>query len=267
MSANDPETPIRDVRQIETADLAAGAFPEHATRADSGFSVVIKQSVLNEIYRHGKSVDRIEVCGVLVGNVYRDGDGPFLSIEASIRGDHASGASTSVTFTAETWTHIQETLELEHPGRRIVGWYHTHPGFGIFLSEMDTFICENFFPLAWQVAYVFDPVQHEEGCFAWKDGKPQRWPLTIAKDAPATHSVTSAAHVSDEGRGAGSQTDVAGLLERISVLERTQTWLVMGLVVLALCAIILPLVVYALSSGGAPAQPLENLPHLPTSSP
>ena len=35
---------------------------------------------------------------------------------------------------------------------KIVGWYHTHPGFGVEFSEMDLFIQQNFFGGPAQIA-------------------------------------------------------------------------------------------------------------------
>jgi len=57
-----------------------------------------------------------------------------------------------------------------------VGWYHSHPGFGVFLSEHDMFIQENFFSSPQQVAWVFDPHTDEEGCFGWVNGKVEKLP-------------------------------------------------------------------------------------------
>src|SRR6185436_11054025 len=69
----------------------------------------------------------------------------------------ASGGATHVTFTQATWDAIHATLEREHPKLRIVGWYHTHPGFGVEFSEMDVFIQRNFFSGPTQIALVTDP--------------------------------------------------------------------------------------------------------------
>lgn len=129
-----------------------------------GSRTVVLQSVLNEIKEHGRSSMHEEVCGVLVGALYWD-DGPYLLINARIEGKHASHQSGSVTFTSETWTYIHEELAAKHADRKIVGWYHTHPGFGIFLSNMDAFIHRNFFGFPWQPAYVFDPQAETDGFF------------------------------------------------------------------------------------------------------
>src|SRR5205085_3445685 len=129
-----------------------------------------------------KTSPEAEICGVLVGNVWRDNLGPYLLIHASIRGDQASERATQVTFKAETWTHFQTVMERDHPDARIVGWYHTHPGFGIFLSGMDLFIQDNFFNLPWQVAFVYDPTSGEEGLFVWHAGQSDREPFLIQED-------------------------------------------------------------------------------------
>ena len=133
-----------------------------------GSRTVVLQSVLNEIKEHGRSSMHMEVCGVLVGSLCWDG-GPYLLIDGRIEGKHASHQSGSVTFTSETWDFIHEELAGKHPGRIIVGWYHTHPGFGIFLSNMDAFIHENFFSFPWEPAYVFDPQAESDGFF-FKNG-------------------------------------------------------------------------------------------------
>ncbi|HLL91044.1 MAG TPA: Mov34/MPN/PAD-1 family protein [Tepidisphaeraceae bacterium] len=143
------------------------------------FEVVLERSAIDDIHAHGAARTDIEVCGVMVGNVYRDELGPYLYVEAVIRGNAAAGRSTQVTFTDETWTTIHAELERAHAGRRIVGWYHTHPGFGVFLSDMDLFIQDNFFNLSWQVAFVHDPVRHEDGLFVWRGGQSVPEPFLI----------------------------------------------------------------------------------------
>jgi proteasome lid subunit RPN8/RPN11 len=140
--------------------------------------VVCRSSVLEAVHAHGQETRDVEVCGVLVGNIHRDQGGPYLWIEAAIRGEHASNLAAQVTFTSATWTYIHEEIE-KHPGKRIVGWYHTHPDFGIFLSAADLFIHENFFAQPWQVALVFDPIRQEEGLFVWRQGQARLEPLHV----------------------------------------------------------------------------------------
>jgi hypothetical protein len=53
---------------------------------------------------------------------------------------------------------------------QIVGWYHSHPGFGVEFSEMDLFIHRNFFPGPGQIAYVTDPLGGMEAICVNLDG-------------------------------------------------------------------------------------------------
>ena len=97
-----------------------------------------------------------------------------IEVAACIEGQNAEEAGAHVTFTQDTWEHIYAIKDQKYPEERIVGWYHSHPGFGVFLSDHDTFIHRNFFSSPGQVAWVFDPHSDEEGCFGWVDGRIER---------------------------------------------------------------------------------------------
>src|SRR4051794_5348452 len=174
--------PSLDVSTIDGAQFPHRTIDRLTGTREPRFQTVIKQSVLNDIHAHGQTSLEAEICGVLVGNVFRDNAGPYLYINHSIRGDSAENRAAQVTFKAETWTHIQNIMERDHPDEKIVGWYHTHPGFGIFLSGMDLFIQDNFFNLPWQVAFVYDPTSGEEGLFVWRAGSSDREPFLIQED-------------------------------------------------------------------------------------
>src|SRR3954468_7265776 len=187
-----PNTPASelDISTIVSGEWPDREFPLGPREKPTRRCVIFKQSVLNEIRTHGRSAPEIEVCGVLVGNVYQDAMGPFVFIEASIAGNFSAGKNAQVTFTAQTWTHIQDVMDRQYPDMRILGWYHTHPGHGIFLSDMDLFIHKNFFSLPWHLAFVFDPQHMEEGLFAWRTGNMVVESFVVQKDvAPDTNRV------------------------------------------------------------------------------
>ena len=137
--------------------------------------------------KHGRASLHAEVGGMLVGNLCRDEGVAYLFVEAAIVGEHTDGNAASVTFTAETWAHVWKIQEDKHENTKIIGWYHTHPGFGIFLSHMDLFICEHTFNAQHQVAYVYDPHSDEDGWFVWKHSRPTKMkkPPLIIEDEPA----------------------------------------------------------------------------------
>lgn len=108
-----------------------------------------------------ESIDE-EICGVLAGEICEDDEGHFVHVRSIIRGASVRQGSAHVTFTQETWNRIHQELERNFPGFDIVGWYHSHPGFGVVFSEMDLFIQRNFFPSPTQFALVMDPLGGEK---------------------------------------------------------------------------------------------------------
>jgi hypothetical protein len=60
---------------------------------------------------------------------------------------------------------LHDQIEKRFEDERIVGWYHTHPRMGIFLSHYDTWLHRNFFPEPWQVALVVEPYSSLGGFF------------------------------------------------------------------------------------------------------
>ena len=145
--------------------MKAKAKPSNAQPA-----LVVDSEVVRQIRQHARSSSKTEVCGVLIG---QDRD-HRIDVAACIEGQNAEEAGAHVTFTQETWEHIYAVKDQKYPEERIVGWYHSHPGFGVFLSDHDTFIHRNFFSSPGQVAWVFDPHSDEEGCFGWVGGRIER---------------------------------------------------------------------------------------------
>jgi proteasome lid subunit RPN8/RPN11 len=162
-----------DVRQLRQQDLPETSFPGGRK---ASFRVFIDPEIHTRVWKHSTEDISVEICGVLVGKWARDADGPFVLISESIRGEAATSKFAEVTFTHATWAKINEQMDTRFAALSIVGWYHSHPGFGVFLSERDRFIQEHFFSGAGQVAYVVDPVRKTEGAFLWKDGKPSLAP-------------------------------------------------------------------------------------------
>jgi proteasome lid subunit RPN8/RPN11 len=140
--------------------------------------VTIEGEVLRQIRQHARSNNKTEVCGVLIGEETGNG----MNITARIPGLNAAQAGTYVTFTQDPWEHIYKIKDKDFPDDRIVGWYHSHPGFGVFLSDHDTFIHKNFFSSAMQVAWVYDPHSDEEGCFGWAGERIERFSEIHVKD-------------------------------------------------------------------------------------
>jgi proteasome lid subunit RPN8/RPN11 len=168
---------------------------------DVTLRVAMDRSPYAELIAHAKeSLDK-EICGVLVGDVCEDDEGSFVHIKAVIRGDAAQQGSTHVTYTQETWTAIHKTMEERYRKLQIVGWYHSHPGYGVQFSEMDRFIQKNFFFGPTQLGLVIDPLGGDVSICVntdaglqnigqfWVDGREQRCQLPAVSSAGNTASA------------------------------------------------------------------------------
>lgn len=136
--------------------------------------IFIAESVLRAIESHAKSNVEVEVGGVLLGAFYRGDEGSFVEVTDNIEAAAAKATGVSLTFTHETWEMMHAEQVKRDPSLMIVGWYHTHPGLGVFVSNEDQFIHTSYFGEPWQVALVADPVYDDWGCFKVVDGTIQR---------------------------------------------------------------------------------------------
>lgn len=133
--------------------------------------IFIEEPALRQAQAHALSSPSREVAGVLIGpHPEKQPDGRYnVYITDTIIAKYTVMQGASVTYTPESWRYMNDQLWQRYPDESamIVGWYHTHPGFGIFLSGMDLFIHQNFFTQLWHVALVLDPIGKSSGFFCW----------------------------------------------------------------------------------------------------
>ncbi len=262
--------PAPDAGSLSINDWPLQALPPVSGDRSARFQVVVRQSVVADVRAHALSQPDVEICGVLLGNVFHDQTAPYLHIRGSIRGKHAGNHGGHVTFTAATWQQIQEDADRLYPDLRIVGWYHSHPSFGIFLSEMDLFIQKNFFDLPWQIAYVCDPIGKLEGLFVWRNGVPSDEEFLIEDDTapgamvPRPESdplAAGAAPVVAQPPAASAATNavfenqIEILSVRILRLEQRQrgVMIVLGLAILLM--LVWPMVLQTITTDNQPLLP------------
>ena len=140
-------------------------------RVEENKNIYILQSVYKEIHKFTQNKTTNESGGMLVGTVLEEFGKTNIIISGFVEAKYCEATPTTLKFTHETWEYVHKEIEKKHPGKKIVGWIHTHPDFGIFLSEYDKFIHQNFFNEDYQVAYVVDPIQKIEGFYFWINEK------------------------------------------------------------------------------------------------
>lgn len=137
--------------------------------------IFINSAILKRIVEYSRTNLHRELGGVMIGQYCTWKGRAWVIIEDYIEATKGESRSASFKFTSESWSEIGKIREERYPKvegqpeRPLVGWHHTHPSFGIFLSGMDLFIHQQFFDLSWHVALVVDPVADKLGFFQWKN--------------------------------------------------------------------------------------------------
>jgi len=137
-------------------------------------NIYISQVAYQAIHKFTHDKITNESGGMLIGYVVDEFEKTNIVITAFVEAKYCEATPTTLKFTHKTWEYCHEEIAKKHKEEKIVGWIHTHPGFGIFLSEYDKFIQNNFFKEDYQVAFVVDPVQQVEGFYIWNNGVIER---------------------------------------------------------------------------------------------
>ena len=136
--------------------------------------VFVSESVVRAIQAQAASAKEREVGGVLLGGFYRGEKSSYVEVSDFIQARSARSTGVSLTFTHEAWEEINAEQAGRADGARIIGWYHSHPGLGVFMSREDEFIHSSYFADHSHVALVVDPIHHDWGCFKWTEGSLKR---------------------------------------------------------------------------------------------
>jgi proteasome lid subunit RPN8/RPN11 len=129
------------------------------------FKIKCSDTLMAELEKHCFSETKVEVGGFLVGHI----NGAVAEVTHVIPAEHSVGKSTQLTFTHDTWDALHS--KMDSLDGTLIGWYHSHPNFGVFLSDHDQFIQQNFFKLEGNITIVIDPIRGRRGWFYSSNNK------------------------------------------------------------------------------------------------
>ena len=135
--------------------------------------IFMTREAYRQINKHAQSTLDMEVGGMLIGQAYYTTTRlPYIVIEAQLEARYVKHGPTYLTFTSDTLADALNRIDDQYPNKKIVGWYHTHPGLSVFMSSMDLWLHTNFFREIWQVALVIDSVAGNGGFFRYTEDRP-----------------------------------------------------------------------------------------------
>ncbi|ETW04158.1 26S proteasome non-ATPase regulatory subunit 14 [Aphanomyces invadans] len=128
---------------------------------DTAEKVHISSLALLKMLKHGRAGVPMEVMGLMLGEFVDDYTVVCLDVFAMPQ----SGTGVSVEAVDPVFqTKMLDMLKQTGRAEMVVGWYHSHPGFGCWLSGVDINTQQSFEALnARAVSIVVDPIQSVKG--------------------------------------------------------------------------------------------------------
>lgn len=99
--------------------------------------VYIKQDVYRALEKYALVDVEHERGTILLGDYCEDLGKIHVVISNYIEARYTDASASTLTFTHETWDYVYKEQGAKYPDKKIVGWQHTHPSYGIFLSNYD----------------------------------------------------------------------------------------------------------------------------------
>eukprot|EP00842_Homolaphlyctis_polyrhiza_P006651 jgi/Hompol1/6988/HPOL_005145-RA len=128
---------------------------------DTAEMVHISSLALLKMLKHGRAGVPMEVMGLMLGEFIDDYTVRVVDVFAMPQ----SGTGVSVEAVDPVFqTKMLDMLKQTGRPEMVVGWYHSHPGFGCWLSSVDVNTQQSFESLNNRaVAVVVDPIQSVKG--------------------------------------------------------------------------------------------------------
>jgi len=138
-----------------------GAPDPDAALADTAEQVYISSLALLKMLKHGRAGVPMEVMGLMLGEFIDD----YTVRVVDVFSMPQSGNSVSVEAVDPVFqTKMLDMLKQTGRHEMVVGWYHSHPGFGCWFSGTDINTQQSFEQLnARAVGVVVDPIQSVKG--------------------------------------------------------------------------------------------------------
>ncbi|KAI8382605.1 26S proteasome regulatory subunit RPN11 [Nakaseomyces glabratus] len=132
-----------------------------ANKDDTKETVYISSIALLKMLKHGRAGVPMEVMGLMLGEFVDEYTVNVVDVFAMPQ----SGTGVSVEAVDDVFqARMMDMLKQTGRDQMVVGWYHSHPGFGCWLSSVDVNTQKSFEQLNNRaVAVVVDPIQSVKG--------------------------------------------------------------------------------------------------------
>lgn len=133
------------------------------------FELYVSKQAAEKMVNHAKRFGRLrrEALGFMLGDVCASNKKRFVMVRDIVTGPLLSSADR-VRFDRDSYSELFSELDSSGFDYIIVGWYHSHPGYGCFMSRTDLSTQMSAFKENFHSAIVIDPINKEIEAFRLK---------------------------------------------------------------------------------------------------
>eukprot|EP00887_Chlorella_sp_A99_P002237 scaffold10.g2237.t1 len=139
--------------------MGGGGPATDAPQQDTSEQIYISSLALLKMLKHGRAGVPLEVMGLMLGEFVDE----YTVVDVFAMPQSGTGVSVEAVDPVFQTKMLDMLKQVGRP-EMVVGWYHSHPGFGCWLSGVDVNTQQSFEALnARAVAVVVDPIQSVKG--------------------------------------------------------------------------------------------------------
>jgi proteasome lid subunit RPN8/RPN11 len=129
------------------------------TSVYKNLDVFIEKKAFEKFFLHcaDLAMKNLEAMGFLLGELCEWGNSEYAIIKDAITSDLES-TSISVRFRRDAFEKLFDQLDEISYDYILIGWYHSHPGFSSFMSQVDVDTQTRMFNQPFHTAVVVDPI-------------------------------------------------------------------------------------------------------------
>jgi len=145
---------------------------EYRSQEEKGLELFISKVAEEKMRNHTMSMleERKEAMGLMLGTLHAHEGGEFTLVREVVT-TALESSSVRVRFDKNSYERLFASMDDCGFDFIIVGWYHSHPGHGCFMSSTDIDTQRRLFRERYHSALVFDPVNKNVKAFYLKDGE------------------------------------------------------------------------------------------------
>ena len=159
---------------------------------DERVELYISQTCFQKMVNHCNAFreEAIEVMGLLLGDVFQWRNHVYTVAEDTVAADAEDSTATSVRFGNTGLDEVARALDEMQYEYLIVGWYHSHPGFTTFLSDMDLETQKKNFSKPYHATIVIDPVNKQFRSYKVVDDRCVEKRFSLFEQSPMERELT-----------------------------------------------------------------------------